>query len=48
MGVHQAHDQVDLLVEGLIRMLERAFTYRADTMVGMKSCFHHIFNQLKQ
>jgi hypothetical protein len=48
VGVHQAHDQVDLLVKGLIRMLKGASTYRADTMVGMKSCFHHIFNQLKQ
>jgi len=48
VGVHQAHDQVDLLVEGFIWMLEGASTYRADTMVGMKSCFHHIFLELKQ
>ena len=42
LGVHQAHDQVDLLVEGLFGMVGQASTDRANTVVGVKSGFHRI------
>jgi len=40
VGVHLAHDQVDLLVEGLIGVVELVSTDRANTVVGMKRCSH--------
>ena len=34
-GVHQAHDQVDLLVEGFIRVFNLACAERAKAVIGM-------------
>jgi hypothetical protein len=34
-GIHQAHDQVYLMVEGFIRVFEHALTDRTDTVIGV-------------
>jgi len=42
VGVHQAHDQVDLLVEGLIGVIGHASADRANTVIGMERGFHNV------